>query len=141
MIEFHEATAADLEEVAKTSISHGIKDQPGRTDYVYALKEDDVTLGVGGFKLLTPNTAWVWLDWAEAALSRRTLVYRVTKEFMSKFAGMMELDLIMAAVRPDFEEAVRTVEHLGFKKECQLPQFFGDSPADLYVLELGKERD
>lgn len=132
---FREATANDLEYVAKHSISKGIKEFPTSVDHVYTLEHEDDILGIGGFKLLNEYTAWCWMDWTNAALVYKISTYRVTKEWLNKFRKDFGLKLLMAAVREHFAEAIRTVTHLGFEKSVKLPKFFGDEDGILYILE------
>jgi len=133
-VNFREAIQADLDYVGEHSVSMGCFGQmPKRIDYVYTLEHDGKVLGVGGIKLLNPTTAWCWMDLTEEALKRRTVVYRVVKEWLDILIKDMGLIRLMAAVRTDFEEAIRTVEHLGFHQESVLKKFFEDKDAYLYA--------
>ena len=133
---FREATTEDLGYVAKHSISHGNKEYPDSVDFVYALEHEGNVLGIGGFKLLNPSTAWCWMDWTPLALEHKIAMYRTAKEYMEKFTKQLDIKLLLAAVREHFTEAVRTVTHLGFEKTIILPGFFGDEDAFLYILEV-----
>ena len=130
---FREATKEDLEYVARYSVSRGNKEYPDTIDYIYTLENQGVVLGVGGFKLLNENTAWVWLDFTPEARVQIRIVYHVIVEWMQIFVKNHGLRLLMAAVRPLFTEAIMTIEHLGFHKEATMPNFFGDQSAHLYL--------
>ena len=130
---FRIATQADLEEVARTSISRGLKEFPVSIDHVYTLEHNGHVLGVGGIKLLTPTTAWAWFDLAAESKQYMTVVYRVIRDWLDAMIHDFDLHRVMAAVDPTFAEAVRTVEHLGFLPESRMPRFFGDNEGVLYV--------
>lgn len=130
---FRKATQSDIDAVACKSISHSMKRDPEVLDFVYALEDMGTVIGVGGLKLVTPTTAWVWMDWSEDARGRKVKGYRTAKEFLEVVMEKMCINRAMAAVDPTFDEAVRTVTHLGFVKESRMERFFGNDPADMYV--------
>lgn len=130
---FRQANATDIAEVSLTSISRGIKESPEAIDFVVALEHDGKVLGVGGIKLMVPGTAWVWMDWSKSALSHTSTIYRVTKEWLEQSMRTYCITRAMAAVRPSFQRAIRTVEHLGFHRESTMKRFFGDEDGIMYV--------
>ena len=128
-----DATQEDYDYLASHSVSRGLKEQPAQTDFVYALDFGDVLLGVGGIKLLTPTVAWCWMDWTDHALEHKIFMYRVVKEWLDVMWSTHNLRRLMAVVEPDFREAIKTVEHLGFVKECDMPHFFGDKHGIMFA--------
>ena len=66
---FRESTQADLDFMADHSIKGGIK-QFKFIDYVYTLEHDDIPLGIGGFRLIVPTTAWCWVDLSDKAIEQ-----------------------------------------------------------------------
>jgi len=130
---FRTATAGDIAYCTAHSMSRAPKEYPQSVDRVFALEHDGVVLGVGGVKLLNEYSAWCWINWSTAARENVYTVYRVTKEWLDELVKQHRLVRLMAAVDPTFEEAVRTVEHLGFVKESVMFRFFGDRDAWMYV--------
>ena len=108
-MELVEATLDDVQEVAKTSISRGLKALPPNHEWCYALKHDGVVLGVGAIRPLTPNAAIVWIDLAEAARDHMIVVYRLLKDFVEAWLSGHEVVRLMATIEPDFAEAIRLV--------------------------------
>jgi RimJ/RimL family protein N-acetyltransferase len=66
-------------------------------------------------------------------------MYKMLGEWIGCCAKAHDLRRLMAVVECDFKEAVRTVEHLGFKLEATLPMFFGEEPGYLYTMLISKE--
>lgn len=131
---FREANQSDIDHLADHSVSMGCFGQmPERIDYVYTLEHEGEPLAVGGIKLLNTTTAWCWMDLTEEALKHRKRVYRTVKEWLDSLVEEKGLTRLMAAVRTDFQEAIRTVEHLGFYQEAVLTRFFDDKDAYLYA--------
>jgi len=132
-MEFRSATAEDLAYAAEHSISRAEMKRPDLTDYVHTLEHDGAVLGVGGMKMLNAHCAWCWMNWTTDALKFRTVAYRTVKSFLDAWMASKDITRIMAAVDPDFDEAIRTAEHLGFHLESTMPGFLGDRPALMYV--------
>ena len=132
-MELRTATVENLVEVAKTSISHGEKEAPESLDFVYAIDDHGTILAVGGAKIITESTAFVWLNLSEKARDRMILVYRVVRDWLDGWFEGCDQTRLMAAVRCDFEEGKMTIEHLGFHQESVMPKFFGDEDAYMYV--------
>ena len=132
-LQIREATQQDIIEVSKTSISMGLKDFPPKISYTYALDDNGIILCVGGFLLVTPTVGWVWMDMAEAARSNIYKVYRAIREWIQQYTHDLGITRLMAAVNPDFEEAVRTIDHLGFRLESVMEAFDDDKAFHMYV--------
>jgi hypothetical protein len=105
---FREATQADLEEVAKASISRGEKWVPTQVDFVYTLEHEGRVLGIGGIKLLNSHSAWAWFNLTDAAQGHMIVVYRVIKEWLEHLVKEKQLKCLMASVDPTFPEAIRS---------------------------------
>jgi len=131
---FREAIQSDIDYLSDHSVSMGCFGQmPERIDYVYTLEHEGKPLAVGGIKLLNLTTAWCWMDLTEEALKHRKRVYRTIKEWLDVLVEEKGLIRLMAAIRTDFQEAIRTVEHLGFYRESIMPKFSSGTDAYLYV--------
>ncbi len=133
-MEFRAAEKADLEFVAEHSISRGcFGNHPECIDYVYTLVDGDKVLGVGGIKLMNKTNGWVWMDLTDEALKHKSLVFRIVREWIGSAMANMELTRVQAAVEVGFEEALRTVKHLGFHAESLMSKWKGDKDAIMYV--------
>lgn len=133
-MQFRETTQKDMEFVADHSVSRGIaKHQPERIDYCYTLEHEGKVLGIGGFRLINLATAWCWCDLTDCAGGHIIVGYRVLKEWMDIFVKEHGIKRLQTYVEHDFSEAIRMVEHLGFKKESVMRKFVGDKDAYLYV--------
>ena len=136
-MEFREATIKDFEYVADHSISRG-KVHPAQIDYVYTLEHDGVPLGIGGFKLINYDTAWCWVDLTDSAGSHIVTAYRVIRDWIENFTKEHGLTRLQATVECDFVEAIRMVQHLGFKKESIMKKYVEGRDAFMYV-KIGGE--
>ncbi|MBN2591588.1 MAG: GNAT family N-acetyltransferase [Sedimentisphaerales bacterium] len=126
-------TKEDYEYLKDHSASRGIfKNTPEKVDYSYSLEHEGTLLGSGGFQLINTTTAWCWLDLTIHAKNYMTEVYRLIKEWIEIFVKDKEVKRLQAYVDPEFPEAIKTVEHLGFKYECDMELFYGDRNAYLY---------
>ena len=128
---FRESTQADLDFMADHSIKGGMK-QFKFIDYVYTLEHDDIPLGIGGFRMIVPTTAWCWVDLSDKALEHLRDSYRTIKEWIETFANTHQIIRLQAFVR-DTPEDRRLVRHLGFIEESRMEKFYGDEDALLYV--------
>ena len=133
---FRETTQADLDFMADNTISRGVqKSDPGRTSYVYTLEREGEILGVGGFRLITPTTAWCWVDLTHLAGKYIITGMRILEEQINKFVKEHNLRRLQAYVQHDFPEAIRLIEYLGFEKEFEKPMknFVDDKDAYMYI--------
>ena len=133
-MEFRETTQEDLDFVADNSISRGIQKKcPEQIDYMFTLEHEGKPLGVGGFRVINPTTAWCWTDWTHLTGKHLVTSYRTVKEYIDIFAKEHKLKRLQAYVECDFTEAIRMVEHLGFTKESTMKNFIGDKDAFMFV--------
>lgn len=138
-MQFRETTQADIEFVKKYSVSQSVfSKMPEQTDFCFTL-ESEWVLGIGGISLITPTTAWGWIDLTGFANKRILAVYRVIKEWMDILCKDKGIKRLMVYVDCDFKEAIKTVEHLGFERESTMPNFIDGKPAYLYVKFYGVE--
>jgi RimJ/RimL family protein N-acetyltransferase len=128
-----DATKEDLDYAIEHSISRGEKENPDAIEFVFALEDKDELLAVGGLKLLNMSTAWCWVNWTTDAFYRKKDAYRHTKGWLEQMCKTLKLRRLMAAVRMDFPGAINMVEHLGFERECEMKNFFGNESAYLYA--------
>lgn len=130
---FRETTQEDIDYVRTRSVSRGILNkQPDVCDFCYTLEHQGTVLGIGGIRLITPTTAWAWVDMTADAGSHIIVVYRVIKEWMGKLVEEKGIKRLQAYIEPDFPEAIRMVQHLGFEKESILKGFLPNGPALMY---------
>ncbi len=133
-MEFRETIQADLDYLADHSVSRGVqKQQPEQIDYMFTLEHEGVILAVGGFRLINLTTAWCWLDLSDESGKHIRPVYRVVKEWIDKFVETHKIKRLQAYIEPNFPQAIRTAEHLGFKWESTMPNFIDNQPALMYV--------
>ena len=129
-----EAIQSDYEHLTDNSISMGCyRELPERIHYAYALEDRNRPIMLGGIILMTPTTAWCWMDWTQEAKDRARDSYRIVRDWLDVTAKEDNIKRLMAAVRTDFEAAINTVKHLGFTREATMKSFFNDDDAYLYV--------
>lgn len=133
-MKFRETTQSDFEYMKDHSISRGIlKSQPNEIEFTYALEHEGKLLGIGGIRLINCTTAWAWIDMTTDVGNHIIVVYRVIKEWMEKLVEEKGLRRLQAYIEPDFPEAIRMAQHLGFHKESILERFLSDRDAYLFV--------
>jgi len=126
-------TDEDYEYLKDHSASRGIfKNTPETTEYSFSLEHEGRLLGSGGFRLINHTTTWCWLDLTHHAGEHIQTVYRVVKEWMEGFVKDKGIKRLQAYIDPEFPEAIRTVQHLGFERESNMELFYGDRDAYLY---------
>jgi len=124
---FREMTEQDVEYMKTHSVSRGIlKHQPIQTEFCFTLENRGNILGIGGFRLINQTTAWCWCDLTEWSHDHVIVTYRVIKEWIDIFVETHGLKRLQAYIEPDFPEAIRMIQHLGFKKESTLESFLPD---------------
>lgn len=132
-----DTTRADELYLADHTVSRGcFKDAPEETDYRYTLWHDGEILGIGGVRMISPTTAWAWIDASDKAwMNNRdtAMALKIVREWMHKLVELHGIHRLQAYVEVDFEAAIRTVEHLGFKPESRMKEFVGDKDAFLFV--------
>jgi len=129
-----EAHIEDFEYLAEHTQSRGcFGDMPSQIDFNYAFDFNDKLLAIGGFKLMNKYSAFVWMDWTEDAMKNKPLIYRVIKEWLESQEKGLGLTRIMAVIEPDFPEAIRTAEHLGFHQESVMRGFCGEKNGLMFV--------
>ncbi len=133
-MEFRLTIPEDFVYIANNSISRGIqKYSPEQIEFCYTLDHEGIPLGVGGFRLINQTTAWCWVDMTHNSGDHLIITYRTIKEWIDSFVEEHGLKRLQAYVQCDFTEAIRMVQHLGFKKESIMEKFMGDRDAFMYV--------
>jgi len=123
-----EATIEDEKIMETFSVSKGnFKKTPESTSYIYTLEHDDKVLAMGGIVLITPTTAWCWVDLSVDAFAHIVTVYRTIKEWLDTLVVEKKIKRLQAYVLSDIPEAVNLVEHLGFNYEYTMPCFAGET--------------
>lgn len=131
---FRETTQEDIEVVKNRSVSRGIlSKQPESIDFCYTLEHEGKVLGIGGIRLINLTTAWCWIDMTDYAGSHIIVVYRVIKEWMQRLVEEKGIKRLQAYIEPDFPEAIRMAEHLGFKWESNMKNFLANGDAFMYI--------
>lgn len=137
---FRESIQSDLDYMADHSMSRGIQKQcPEQVDYVYTLENDGAPLGIGGFKVINPCTAWCWVDISDKGHKNIKATFRALRDWIDIFAKEHKLVRLQAYVRPDFKEAIRMIEHLGFEQESIMKDFMPEGDAIMYIKLLSLE--
>lgn len=128
-------TLEDVEYMKEHSMSRGIlKNQPEQIEFYYALEHEGRLLCIGGARMINLSTAWCWVDLSDNAKDNIREVYRSIKEWMLEIVTEKNIKRLQAYIEPDFPEAVRMAQHLGFHKESILEKFLDDGrDADLFV--------
>jgi len=110
-------------------------------DELVTLEHDGIPLLVGGFRMINSSTAWCWIDMSDDVSSNLIPVFRVIKGWIDMFIKERDLTRLQSFVRTDFDAAIRMVEHLGFKRESTMKDFFRDGDAFMYTRRPdGRER-
>jgi hypothetical protein len=128
-----DAKQSDLDYLYEHSVSRGQKEPMEQIDFLYTMEEDGDVFAIGGFRMLTKNTAWCFVNWSDMTEGRKKDAYRHTRAFLEHQAKALGFRRIMAAVRANFPEAINMIEHLGFERECLMKSFFEDDDAYLYA--------
>ena len=129
---FREGTIEDLELMESLSIRKEDRKIDGVIDHLYTLEHNHEILGVGGFRMITKETAWCWVDFSEYGVKHLRDTYRVTRDWINGWAERMNVSRLQAHVR-DNKKDKRLVDHLGFEQESIMKNFYGDEHALLYV--------
>lgn len=133
-----EMMQSDMDFVAKYSISRGVfSKQPEIISFSYALEHEGNILATGGIQLLNPTTGQCWIDLSSFAGKHIIIVYRTIKEWMEVLCKEKKIKRLQAYIETDFEEALRTIKHLGFEYENTAEKFFGDKDGWIYVKFFG----
>ena len=134
---FREAKESDFDYLVENSINQkqDRKLQPV-IDYEYTLEDDGHILGTGGFRMVTEWTAWCWVNYSEVGVHTSLLylkeTYRATRTWIDTWAKTKKIRRLQAFVE-DNELNIRLVEHLGFKRESVMKNFFGDNDGFMYA--------
>ena len=131
-MEFREVQQSDIDYMTHNSINGDLK-QLRAIDYIYTLEHNGIPLLVGGFRLITDTTAWCWVDISHEAGNHTVTMYRTIKEWINNFVETHNIKRLQAFTRPDSEESIRMLKHLGFKPESAMVGFFEDGDALLFV--------
>ena len=134
-MELRFTTEPDVKYVAEHSVSRTIlNDMPGQRTWTYTLADEERVLGLGGVEMITPNTAWAWIDVTdEVTHADWYSVYRIIGEWSDQICKDLGITRLQAYVECDFDVARRFIEHMGFEWESTMKNFVGDKDADMYV--------
>ena len=131
-MKFRDVAQSDIDYMVENSINGNLK-QLRSVDHIYTLEHEGIPLLVGGFRLITDTTAWCWTDISHESGKHIKTMYRTIKEWIDIFVRTHNIKRLQACIRVNSPEAIRMVEHLGFRLESSMPKFFGDSDGFLYV--------
>jgi len=135
---FRELRQSDIDYVKDHSISRGVLNkQPERTDFLYTLEHEGEILGIGGIRLIIPTTAWCWIDLTVHATEHIITVYRVVREWMDVLIEQHHIKRLQAYIEPDFPEAIRMIQRLGFEWESNMRNFLPNGDAYMYTKLYG----
>ena len=135
---FRKATQEDLDYVCANPYEGAVKDYPYAAipeDNCYAIIFQEKLVGVGGLQIKWTGVGLLWL--ILTAECRKDGVFGIialdairdkTNELITK----NNLWRAEAYIRPDFPQAIKMVEFLGFKRDCTMEMFFPDK-SDSYL--------
>lgn len=109
------------------------KKRPVSVDFCYTLEHEGKVLGIGGIRLIVPTTAWCWISLTDYASGHIIVIYRTIRDWMKKLAKEKGIKRFQAYIEQDSSEAVRLVEHLGFKWESNMVNFLDKKDASMFV--------
>lgn len=125
-MKFREATNKDFEICCEQGISGGKFDSFGEIEsHAWTLEHNGEILVVGGFLMITQTSAWGWFEMTQECLNHITETFRVIKDWLNIYCNERGISRIQAFVDTGNHRAIRTVEHLGFYRECTLKYFLG----------------
>ena len=127
---FRVGTVEDLE--LMQSLNHQERKFDEVIDHIYTLEHNGEILGVGGFRMIVPETAWCWVDFSAYGVKHIRDTYRVTRDWIDGWAEKTGVKRLQAFVK-DSEKEMRLVNHLGFEQESRMKNFYGDDDAFLYA--------
>ena len=132
-----DATQADILYVASHSISGNSAKAPYlQKESVFTLEYEGEILGVGGIRPITATTAMAWIDASDKAFTDRRRTVNIVKQleaWIQEMQTVYNFHRLQAYVEVDFTKGITLVEHLGFKPESRMKEFFGDKDVFLFV--------
>ena len=130
-----EIEESDLEVVREHSISKDNAKCVAQIDYSYTIEHEGRVLLIGGIRLINHTTAWAWVNMTDYSKSHTLKMVRLIRKWEKNAVEKLGIKRLQAFVDVDFKEAIRFVEHFGFRKEYERPMknFIGDKDAYLYV--------
>jgi hypothetical protein len=128
-----QVTEQDLAKIRSLSVSRGFVGSENTVCIADVLELDGKLLLMGGFIIITPCTAWAWVELTEEGINHIHLSYKTVKKWLEKQANIYGIKRLQAYVLESFPEAQRFAEHLGFKVESVMKDFVPDGNAIMYV--------
>ncbi len=131
-MEFRKATQDDLDFVRAHPFEGAVKDYPYLDvpdDNTYAVKYEGSLVAVGGLQVRWEGVGLLWLILTADCKKDGIHGFRALCAIKDKTDLLIEKNGIWraeAVVRPDFKQAIKMVEFLGFKKEATMEQYYPD---------------
>ena len=89
--------------------------------------------------LITAQTAWVWVDLTIFALNNIREVVENMRQWLDMQVKALQLSRLQTWADPDWPEAIRLLEHLGFVEDYRPDDFLGfGRPAIIFVKFTGE---
>lgn len=108
-------------------------EMPAQVEYMYVLEDEGQVLAIGGFHLHNLYAATASFGLTEAGNKKIVFIIRLLRDWLAQWMSQQGLRRIQAIINPEFAEAVRLAEHLGFVREGSLPGYLGARPADMWA--------
>jgi L-amino acid N-acyltransferase YncA len=121
------ATAEDIQDVLSRTTSRVMKEAPAEWDLLFTCELDSGPIAaVGGFRFLTAHSAVGWYSLTPEGHAAPKELLRAAKAWLSEVAKTYGLRVVFGFVDADYPEAIRFVEHLGYKRVCKIPNMRED---------------
>lgn len=138
-MEFRQATQEDLDFVRHNPFEDAVKGYPYMQcpdDNTYTGIHNSVILGVFGVQVIWEGRGQFWLmmvdDFKEHINGMKALL--IMKQKVNWLIEKNKLWRAEAIIRPDFPQAIKMIEFLGFKRESMLEKYMPDkTDGYLYV--------
>jgi hypothetical protein len=133
-MKFRAATIEDVEYFKEHSINtKADRSDIHQLDYPYTAEDDEGNLlALGGFRMIIPSCAWVWVDLSDEGVKQIKDTYRIIKSLINGWTKFHGVKRIQAFIRDD-EKNKRLARHLGLEEESLMKNFYGNEDAYMYA--------
>lgn len=139
-MEFRKSTQEDLDYVRSNPFEDAVKYYPYLVvpeDSCYTAVFEGNVVAVYGLERICEGVSWVWLIMTAGCKKKGVFGIIAIHTIRDKLEELLRNNNIrraQATVRPDFTEAIKMIEFLGFEKEGLMKQYYLDkTDAILYA--------
>lgn len=139
-MEIRKLQEGDFEYVMENLLEKAVKNYPlmNPQHFSYTGIFNGKIMGIGGAIEFWKGVGELWLILTKHVLEHKVVAYRCLKEMAEKIMGERNFVRTQIHVRPDFPQANRMVEKLGFRLEGRLRKYCPDGE-DIYIYaKIGK---